>query len=69
MSWSASAGKQRPPANSCKARYFCPSCQQKRVLLYSDWVEAMERTPQMPSRAWPVNSVLPITYHPVPDIA
>jgi transposase-like protein len=27
-------------AFSCKARYFCPSCHQKRVLAYGDWVEA-----------------------------
>ena len=27
-------------AYSCKTRYFCPSCHQKRVLLYCDWVEA-----------------------------
>jgi hypothetical protein len=26
-------------AFSCKARYFCPSCHQKRVLLYGEWVE------------------------------
>jgi len=26
-------------AYSCKTRYFCPSCHQKRVLLYGDWVE------------------------------
>jgi len=26
-------------AYSCKTRYFCPSCHQKRVLLYSEWVE------------------------------
>mgnify|MGYP001575548423 CR=1 len=26
-------------AFSCKARYFCPSCHQKRVLVYGDWVE------------------------------
>ena len=25
---------------SCKARYFCPSCHQKRVLADGDWVEA-----------------------------
>jgi len=25
---------------SCKARYFCPSCHQKRVLAYGEWVEA-----------------------------
>ena len=25
-------------AYSCKSRYFCPSCHQKRVLLWSDWV-------------------------------
>lgn len=24
---------------SCKTRYFCPSCRQKRVLLYGEWVE------------------------------
>ncbi len=27
-------------AYSCKTGYFCPSCHQKRVLLYGDWVEA-----------------------------
>jgi hypothetical protein len=26
-------------AYSCKTRYFCPSCHQKRVLLYADWAE------------------------------
>ena len=26
-------------AFSCKARYFCPSCHQKRMLAYGDWVE------------------------------
>jgi len=26
-------------AFSCKTRYFCPSCHQKRVLLYGEWVE------------------------------
>jgi len=26
-------------AFSCKTRYFCPSCHQKRVLVYGDWVE------------------------------
>jgi hypothetical protein len=26
-------------AFSCKTRYFCPSCHQKRVLAYCDWVE------------------------------
>jgi len=31
--------------------------------------EAMERSPPMPPEAWPVNSVLPMTNHPVPDIA
>jgi hypothetical protein len=25
---------------SCKARYFCPSCHQKRVLAYGEWVES-----------------------------
>jgi hypothetical protein len=27
-------------AFSCKTRYFCPSCHQKRVLAYGDWVES-----------------------------
>ncbi len=31
--------------------------------------EASERSPPVPPEAWPVNSVLPMTYHPVPDIA
>jgi len=26
-------------AFSCKARYFCPSCHQKRMLAYGEWVE------------------------------
>lgn len=26
-------------ALSCKTRYFCPSCHQKRVRLYGEWVE------------------------------
>jgi hypothetical protein len=26
-------------AFSCKARYFCPSCHQKRVLAYGEWVD------------------------------
>lgn len=26
-------------AFSCKTRYFCPSCHQKRALAYGDWVE------------------------------
>ena len=31
--------------------------------------EATERSPPVPSEAWPLNSDLPITYHAVPDIA
>ena len=31
--------------------------------------EAMERSPPEPSEAWPVNSLLPMTFHPVSDIA
>ncbi len=27
-------------AFSCKTRYFCPSCHQKRVLAYGEWVES-----------------------------
>ncbi|MBI4190424.1 MAG: transposase zinc-binding domain-containing protein [Betaproteobacteria bacterium] len=27
-------------AFSCKTRYFCPGCHQKRMLLYGEWVEA-----------------------------
>ena len=32
-------------AFSCKTRYFCPSCHQKRVLLYGEWVEETVLTP------------------------
>lgn len=32
-------------AFSCKARYVCPSCHQKRVLAYDEWVEANVLTP------------------------
>ena len=28
-----------PARHNCKTRYFCPSCHQKRVLLYGEWVE------------------------------
>ncbi len=31
--------------------------------------EARERSPPVPPKAWPANTVLPLTYHPVPDIA
>ena len=31
--------------------------------------EAMERSPPVPPQAWPAHSILPLTYHPVPDIA
>ena len=31
--------------------------------------QATERSPPVASEAWPVNSDLPMTYHPVPDIA
>ncbi len=31
--------------------------------------EASERSPPVPSEAWPLHSILPMTYHPVPDIA
>ena len=31
--------------------------------------EAMERSPPAPPEAWPLNRVLPMTYHAVPDIA
>ncbi len=27
-------------AYSCKCRLFCPSCQQKRVLLFAEWLDA-----------------------------
>jgi hypothetical protein len=30
---------------------------------------APERAPPQPPRAWPVHSNLPLTYHPLPDIA
>ena len=31
--------------------------------------EASERSPPVPSEAWAVNSLVPMTYHAVPDIA
>jgi hypothetical protein len=31
--------------------------------------EATERAPPVSARAWPVHANLPLTYHPVPDIA
>ncbi len=31
--------------------------------------EAMERGPSAPASEWPANAVLPLTYHPLPDIA
>jgi hypothetical protein len=51
-------------AYSCKTRYFCPSCHQKRMLAYGEW--HLTRRPDPP---WPQAETLPITYHPVPDIA
>ena len=51
-------------AYSCKTRYFCPSCHQKRILAYGEWL--LTRRPAPP---WPQAETLPITYHPVPDIA
>ena len=33
-------GHDYPLTYSCKTKYFSPSCHQKRVLLYCDWVEA-----------------------------
>jgi hypothetical protein len=30
---------------------------------------ALERAPPVPSSAWPAHASLPLTYHPVPDIA
>ena len=73
-------------AFSCKTRYFCPSCQQKRSLLYGEWVAENVLAPVahrqyvftvlrllrpmfLRRRAWPANVSLPLTYHPVPDIA
>ena len=32
-------------------------------------LEASERSPPVLADAWPVNSVLPMMYHPVSDIA
>jgi hypothetical protein len=43
LAFSATApGVALPPASmqsSCKTRYFCPSCHQKRMLAYGEWVE------------------------------
>ena len=36
-------------AFSCKTRYFCPSCHQKRVLLYGEWVEENVRARAAPA--------------------
>jgi len=32
-------------AYSCKTRYFCPSCRQKRMLAYGEWLEQNLLTP------------------------
>ncbi|MGH8196279.1 MAG: transposase zinc-binding domain-containing protein [Woeseiaceae bacterium] len=32
-------GRDHLLAYSCKTRYFCPSCHQKRMLAYAEWVE------------------------------
>ncbi len=37
--WCDACGHDFLLAYSCKTRYFCPSCHQKRVLLYGEWVE------------------------------
>ena len=37
--WCDACGHDYLLAYSCKTRYFCPSCHQKRVLLYGEWVE------------------------------
>jgi hypothetical protein len=34
-----SLGRDYLPAYSCKTRYFCPSCHQKRMLAYAEWLE------------------------------
>jgi hypothetical protein len=31
--------------------------------------EATERGPPMAPPEWPANAIIPLTYHPVPDIA
>ena len=36
----AECGHDRLLAFSCKTRYFCPSCHQKRVLAHGEWVES-----------------------------
>ena len=38
--WCDACGHDYLLAYSCKTRYFCPSCHQKRVLLYGEWVQA-----------------------------
>lgn len=32
-------------ADSCKTRYFCPSCHQKRMLAYGKWIEEQVLAP------------------------
>ena len=43
---------------SCKGRYFCPSCHQKRVLMFGEWINYLLSTlltfhinPQGPAKA------------------
>ena len=44
-------GKDYFVAFSCKTRFFCPSCSQKRTLIWSDWV--MENVVKnVPHRQW-----------------
>ena len=31
--------------------------------------KALERAPPVPPSAWPAHASLPLTYHPLPDIA
>ena len=51
-------------AFSCKARYFCPSCHQKRVLAYGEWVEANVLAP-VPHRQY-VFTVPRLLRSPIP---
>jgi len=41
----------------------CPKCHGPMRII------ALIDDPPVPPEAWPVNSVLPMTYHAVPDIA
>ena len=55
-------------AYSCKTRYFCPSCHQKRVLLYGERVEANVLAPVPHRRAIAARGVHPGAPRRAPEV-